>query len=81
MNAKSQRVKGQEDVPPHQYQVLSFGRPEDDNIDLSAAKGKGAGKGKGKGKGKDQKGGKDKGKGKGGQAQQARELARRAAVP
>ena len=50
VNAKSQRVKDQQDVPPHQYQVASSGRPEDDSVDLNAAKGKGAGKGKGKGK-------------------------------
>ena len=68
VSAKSQRVKDQEEVPPHQYQVPSFGRPDDESVDLNAAKGKGAGKGKGKGKGKDQKGGKDKSKGKGGQA-------------
>ena len=64
VNAKSQRVKDQEDIPPHQYQIPSFGRPEDEGTDLNAFKGKGPGKGKGKGKGKDQKGGKDKGKGK-----------------
>ena len=43
----SQRVKDQEGVPPHQYQVPSFGRPEDESTDINAFKGKGQGKGKG----------------------------------
>ena len=51
VNAMSQRIKDQQDVPPHQYQVPSFGSPEDESVDLNAAKGKGAGKGKGKGNG------------------------------
>ena len=40
VNAKSQRVKDQEDVPAYQCQVPSFGRPEDESVDLNAARGR-----------------------------------------
>ena len=70
VNAKSQRVKDQEGIPPHQYQVASFGRQErqeEEGTDINAVNGKGPGwgqqgkgKSKGKGKGKDQRGGNSK---------------------
>ena len=43
VNAKSERVKGQEGVPPHQYQVPSFGRQEGQNTGINAVNGKGPG--------------------------------------
>ena len=41
--AGSQRVKDQEDIPPHQYQLPSFGRQEEESTDINAFNGKEAG--------------------------------------
>ena len=64
----SQKPKGPGDVPPHQYQVPSFGAQEEEHTDINAFNGKGPGWGqqakgkiKGKGKGKYPQWGKEQG--------------------